>query len=164
MKTVFLGLTAFLATGFLLPSAPSAAQTSRAQAAASTEATLVSAERKWLDAVYGLNTAALDAVEAEDFLVVTPATTLDKTEHIRSSLSKATVSAKPAGPAQVTLSRQLVRIYGSVAVISDVCTVTGGGPNPVTLPGTYWQTEVWRLEGDTWRISDLHISRVAHAM
>jgi ketosteroid isomerase-like protein len=120
------------------------------------------AEQKWLEAYYRLDVKTLAASETEDFILVLPAMVVPRGAQLGSNgLSSNT---PPAVPAPFALTRQTIRVYGDLAVVIDVCTVSQGGGQPVTSAGTYWQTESWHREGGTWKISLMHISSVQHGM
>jgi hypothetical protein len=70
----------------------------------------------------------------------------------------------PTVPAPFTLTRQTIRVYEDFAEVVDVCAVSQGGGQPVTSPGTYWQTESWHKKDGIWKISLMHISPVQHGM
>ncbi len=120
------------------------------------------AEQKWLEAYYRLDVKGLAASETEDFILLLPAMIVPRGEQLGSDgLSS---SAPPAVPAPFALTRQLIRIYGDFAEVVDVCTVNQNVGQPVTSPGTYWQSEVWHKQGGTWKISLMHISPLEHGM
>jgi ketosteroid isomerase-like protein len=120
------------------------------------------AEQKWLEAYYRLDVAKLAASETEDFILVLPAMIVPRGAQLGSDgLSSNT---PPAVPAPFALTRQTITVYRDFAVVVDVCTVSQSGGQPVTSPGTYWQTESWHKEDGTWKISLMHISPVEHGM
>jgi ketosteroid isomerase-like protein len=120
------------------------------------------AEQKWLEAYYQLDMKKLAGSETQDFILVLPAMVVTREAQLGSNGLSSDVP--PAVPAPFVLTRQSIRVYRDFAVVVDVCTVSQGGGQPVTSPGTYWQTESWHKEDGAWKISLMHISPVEHGM
>jgi ketosteroid isomerase-like protein len=130
--------------------------------AASSAQSVRDAEQRWLTAYYGIDAATLDGVEADTLTIITPSQSVDKQAHL-TVVRKLAAASVPRNPSAVfSLSDQRIQVYGDVAVVSDVCHVTG--VNPLTSPGRYYQTEVWHNERGAWKLVHFHISSLAHRM
>jgi hypothetical protein len=111
-----------------------------------TKQTLATAEKKWLDACYQLDRTTLSTLEADDFTEVTPSMLLSKRDQL-DMVQKRTTLATPAAPSSgCSVGNQNIRIYGTVALVSDICTIDRSGGNPITAAGSYWQTQLWQQE------------------
>jgi ketosteroid isomerase-like protein len=147
----------------IVPAVASSAK-SRAVKQSAVKEKVILAEQRWLNAYYKLDVPALASLEANGFALVTPSVILTKEQQMETVKKRSEAVHLSDHPHTYTLNNQVVRLFGNVAVISDVCTVAGGGDIPVTTPGTYWQTEVWHHEGGVWKMVHMHISAVAHGM
>jgi ketosteroid isomerase-like protein len=126
---------------------------------------LAAAEQRWLDAYYKLDREALATMESDDFTVVTPSMSLGKTDQLDMVKRRATLSSPPAPAGEgCSVRNQNIRLFGTVALISDICTIKQAGDNPVTTPGSYWQTQLWQQVNGAWKIVYLHISPLEHGM
>jgi ketosteroid isomerase-like protein len=125
---------------------------------------IASAEHKWLAAYYSLDAATVAAIESLDFTLITPAGLVSRQMQLRSIRSKASITGPATSPVPFAVTGQAIKIYGDTAILSDLCTVGEGGKNPVTSPGTFWQTQVWHNDGGNWKIIHMHISSMQHGM
>lgn len=126
-----------------------------------TKRIIASAEREWLDAVYRLDAATIDRSESNELTIITRGATVTKQEHITAIRRRQTDLATPSRPlASYELTNQRISIYGDIAVVTDIAYVTTSEQNPITMPGRYWQTEIWRNEGNTWKLVHLHASPI----
>ena len=118
-------------------------------------------ERAWLDAVYRLDAAAVDRSESNELTIIARGAALTKQGHIAAVRSRQTDAATPKQSAtNYTLTNQTITVYGNIAVVTDLATVTTSDQSPVTSPGRYWQTEVWRNKAGTWKLIHLHASPI----
>jgi ketosteroid isomerase-like protein len=159
-------LAAFSATGLSAQSAkPTTAKPATKTKPAADRATVQQAvrevEQKWLESLFRSDVAALESAESADFTLLTPAVMLNRQAHLR-TMRQQTRHGLPNSPSAVAVSNQSINVYGDVAVVSDVCSVTGG--DSVIAAGHYLQTEVWHKEGATWKIVHMHITMLVHGM
>jgi ketosteroid isomerase-like protein len=118
------------------------------------------AERKLLDAIYRLDIATVDRSESNDLTIITRGAVVTKQEQITALRRRQADAATNQPSASYELTNQKISIYGSIAVVTDIVSVTTSDENPVTMPGRYWQTEIWRNEGGTWKLIHLHASPI----
>jgi ketosteroid isomerase-like protein len=126
--------------------------------------TLAATEKQWLEAYYKLDRATLANMESDDFTMITPSVSLSKSDQLSMVEKRAAVSRPSGTSGGCSVRSQNIREFGSVALISDICTVTEGGDNPITAPGSYWQTQLWQQQQGAWKIVYLHISPLEHGM
>jgi ketosteroid isomerase-like protein len=139
-------------------SKPSTAAVEKAQQA------VRASEQKWLEALFRLDTAALEPEEAADFTLITPAMIFSRKAHLSSMRMQMSQGAAPGSPPAFVVSNQTIRIYGDVAVVSDICSIEGDANSAAITAGRYWQTEVWKKEGEKWKIVHVHLSMMKHGM
>lgn len=118
------------------------------------------AERNWLDAIYRRDAAAVDRSESSDLTMIARGTAFTKQEHLAAMQRRQTDVASNQTSTSYTLTNQKISIYGSIAVVTDIASVTTSGPRPDTMPGRYWQTEIWRNEAGNWRLIHVHVSPI----
>jgi ketosteroid isomerase-like protein len=128
------------------------------------KAQLEAAEKNWLQAFYRLDSSALEKIEANDFTFIAPAAVVTRDQQLKMVQQRSARAGVPTNPSTFELSNRTVRIYGDVGIISDISTVTGGSDKRIISPGRYWQTQVWRKEGNAWKLIHVHISPVEHGM
>jgi ketosteroid isomerase-like protein len=112
-------------------------------------------EESWREAELKSNTAAMDALLADDYMAVTPSGTLQTKEqalsNIRSGLTHFNTLA---------LSERKVRFYGATAVVNSIAQVDGVTPDG-NVTGSYRYTRVYvrDLHGK-WKIVSFEASRI----
>ena len=115
-------------------------------------------EDSWRNAVMTLNTKAMDALLAQDYMAITPAGTLQSREDALESLRSGKLHFTT-----IDVSNRKVRFYGSTAVVTsqaDVQATTPDGP----VSGNYWYTRVYvRNAQGQWKIVSFEASRVREA-
>ena len=122
------------------------------------------AERKWLQALFTLDSPTLKSDEDENFILISPAVVLTREEHLISVKQSLAHGTPPVSPVVFDISNQKIDIFGKLALLSDLVSVQNTDANAGITGGRYWQTEVWRREGGNWRIVHMHISPVRHGM
>ena len=125
---------------------------------------VAAAEKKWLNAFYRLDAAVLETSESSDFTFVAPPAMVTRDQQLKLVQQRFATAGTPRTPTTYEIGNQTIRVYGDVGLVSDVCTVLGGSDSRIISPGRYWQTEVWRKEGSTWKLVHVHISSVEHGM
>lgn len=160
MKQIYMAaLAVFLLS---LASCAASAQSSAPRSQGSLESTkqkVSAAERNWLDAIYRRDAAAVDRSESNDLTMITGGTAVTKQEHL-ASMQRQVDTASNQPPASYALTNQKIIIYGDIAVVMDIASVTTSEPRPVTTPGRYWQTEIWRNEAGNWKLIHAHVSPI----
>jgi ketosteroid isomerase-like protein len=129
-----------------------------------TDSALAAAEKAWLGAYYRLDRVTLASLETEDFTMVTPSMAIAKADQLDMVDKRVALSRSKPTPGGCDLRSRTVRSYGTIALISDICTITETAPNAITAPGSYWQTQLWQSQSGTWKIVYLHISPLEHGM
>ena len=112
-------------------------------------------EEVWRQAVLKSNTAAMDALLADDYMAVTSSGTLqtkDQTlENLRSGLVHFTT---------LDFSERKVRFYGTTAVVNSIARVNGVTPEGA-ISGNYRYTRVYvREPNGKWKIVSFEASRI----
>ena len=125
---------------------------------------VAAAEKSWLNAFYRLDAATLETTESSDFTFVAPPAMVTRDQQLKLVRQRFATAATPRTPTAYEIGDQTIRVYGDVGLVSDTCTILGGSDSRIMSPGRYWQTEVWRKEGSSWKLVHVHISPVEHGM
>ena len=124
------------------------------------------AEEQWLKALYEIDSSSLQHLESSDFTMVSPAARIGRDQ----MLGNLNVKRRPAPEAAAdstppyAVSNQMIRVYGDVAVVSEVCVVTGSAKSAQLSPGRFWITNVWHREATAWKLAYTHLSPFEHGM
>ena len=111
-------------------------------------------DRRWTDAETGADVAALDALAAEDFVLVGPlGFVLDKQQWLQRYRGHELVTG------QLSFEDRATRVYGNVAVTTGryVQQAEYQG-NPVN--GEFRATQIAVRDGSDWRLAGLHLSAI----
>jgi ketosteroid isomerase-like protein len=112
-------------------------------------------EEAWRSAMLKGNSAAMDALLAEDYTAITAQGAIQTKEQALSSLR--------SGALQLTglsISDRKVRVYGSTAVVTSVAELTGNRNNK-EVTGKYRYTRVYvRNSQGQWKIVSFEASRI----
>jgi ketosteroid isomerase-like protein len=162
----FLTMTLFLMAGVHSQTTAQSAKPTAGAASINPQDEIRVAERKWLDALYRLDAATLDALESDEFTLIAPPAVSTKQEHlavVRERLQAADKLGLAEPLTKYSVTRHTIRIYGTTALVTNLQSVDDSGQNPpITSPGNYWQTELWHKEQGTWKLVHLHMTPVAH--
>jgi len=115
-------------------------------------------EWAWRDAVLRADTAAMDALLADDYMAILPDGTLQTKEQTLASLRSGATHLT-----DIKVSDRRVRFYGTTALVTSRADVTGssaGGP----MSGSYRYTRVYvRDKQGTWKVVSFEASRIRRA-
>ena len=157
MKAVAVSIALLLFIGGTYPSAGQSPK-------ANLDPALQAAERTWLDALQRADMAVLDAGASKQFTLLTPIGIATR-DDLFGKMRERFPGGRPLdSPNTYTLADQTVQAYEDVAVLSELCTVSGSSTAPVISPGRFWLTEVWHKETGVWKIVHLHITPFEHGM
>lgn len=112
-------------------------------------------EETWRTAVLQGNTAAMDALLAEDYMAITPTGILQSKEQSLASLKAGTVHFK-----SIELSDRKIRLYGETALVTSRAEVSGSGPDG-DFSGSYRYTRVYVKDvHGAWHIVSFEASKI----
>ncbi|HKP85347.1 MAG TPA: DUF4440 domain-containing protein [Blastocatellia bacterium] len=131
-------------------------------AAGAVEQELLKLEREWLDAYVKRDAAAMDRIEADDFMITYPdGKVVTKSEEIANIKRPA-----PDGPAPTfTTEETKVRVYGDTAILTGKVIQKGtyaGGPNKgqeYNIQSRY--TDVYVKRNGRWQVVASHLTGIA---
>lgn len=112
-------------------------------------------ENQWRDALLKRDTAAMNALLAEDYTAITAYGTLQTRDEALANLRSGRwrISA-------LDLRDRKVRFYGKTALVTSIAEVEGTGPEG-TLNGSYRYTRVYvRNAQGVWKIVSFEASRI----
>lgn len=151
MKT-FLTLTLALAISSILLVLPIHGA---AKADAETDEAILKFEREWANALVNGDAAALDRIEAEDFVFTGPdgkvETKADDLRNLKSGALKMT---------ECRLEDVKVRVYGKTAIVTGV-NIIKGSMNGQDISGKYRFTDVLIRKKDKWQAVSAHVSPIS---
>jgi ketosteroid isomerase-like protein len=112
-------------------------------------------EEAWRNAVLKANTAALDALLADDYIAITPSGTLQSKEQTLANLRSGLIHFTA-----IEFSDRKLRFYGATALVTSRAEVSGATPAG-DLSGSYRYTRVYvRDERGKWKIVSFEASRI----
>jgi ketosteroid isomerase-like protein len=112
-------------------------------------------EETWRDAILHRNSAAMDALLADDYMAITANGTLQSKDQMLASLRAGTVRIN-----SIEISDRKVRFYGTTALVTCRAEVNGVTPDGDII-GSYRYTRVYvRDEKGMWRIVSFEASRI----
>jgi ketosteroid isomerase-like protein len=131
--------------------APAATQTGSA------EQELLKLEREWLDAYTKRDVAAMERIEADDFIITFPNGQMSNKAQQVESLKR----AAPAGPPpQFHTEETRVRLMGDVAILMGIV-VGKWQANGKEVVERNRYTDVWAKRGGRWQVVASHLSTLA---
>jgi ketosteroid isomerase-like protein len=114
-----------------------------------------SLEKAWCNAILHGNTAAMDALLADDYIAITPNGILQSKEQALANLRAGTVHFN-----SIDLSDRKIRLYGNTALVTSRAEVSGTSPDG-DISGSYRYTRVYVLDAHgVWRIVSFEASRI----
>ncbi len=126
-----------------------------AKADAETEAAVLKFEHEWMNALMHSDVAALERIEADDFVFTGPdgkvETKADDLRNLKSGALKMT---------ECKLEDVKVRFYGKTAVVTGV-NVIKGSINGQDISGKYRFTDVLVRKKDKWQAVSAHASAIS---
>jgi len=112
------------------------------------------AEDAWRAAMLKGNSAALDALLADDYTAITAKGAIQTKEQALSSLRSGAFQLT-----SLTISDRKVRIYGSTAVVTSLAELTGNKSQDMTGRYRYTRVYVRNTQGQ-WKIVSFEASRI----
>jgi ketosteroid isomerase-like protein len=118
------------------------------------EETIMKIEREWIDASVKGDTAALDKIEAEDYIIIDPTGTIStKAEDMKN------VKSGDLKFDSMEIFESKVRVYGDAAVVTAKSHIKGKYKTQ-DISGDYSATDVFVKKGGQWRAVSSHITRI----
>lgn len=115
-------------------------------------------ENQWRDAILKRDTAAMNALLADDYTAITAYGTLQTRDEAIANLRSGRFRIS-----SLDLSDRKVRFYGKTALVTSIAQVEGTSPEG-TLNGSYRYTRVYvRSPQGTWKIVSFEASRIRHS-
>jgi ketosteroid isomerase-like protein len=112
-------------------------------------------ELAWRNAVLKADTAAMDALLADDYMAILPNGTLQSKEETLASLRSGTTHFTA-----ITVSDRRVRFYGTTALVTSRADVTGASAGGA-ISGSFRYTRVYvRDKQGAWKIVSFEASRI----
>jgi ketosteroid isomerase-like protein len=112
-------------------------------------------EENWREAVLKSNTAAMDALLADDYMAITPAGMLQTKDQALANLRSGATRFT-----SLALSDRKVRFYGTTAVVTSIAQVSGA-TSEGDFSGDYRYTRVYvRDPKGSWKIVSFEASRI----
>src|ERR1700730_13665985 len=158
---LFVGLCILAATSYA--AGPQLGSSGRRAESEAQRETTREAEHRWLPALVHADVSAVGSNESEDFRLITPSMMMEGQGHLRSLRRQVAHGGSVGIDATFAVSSQSIKVYGDVAVVSDICSFTGSTAGEIST-GRYWQTEVWHREGTQWKIVHMQIAALQHGM
>jgi ketosteroid isomerase-like protein len=112
-------------------------------------------EKAWCNAILHDNSAAMDALLADDYIAITPNGILQSKQQALASIRSGTVHFK-----SIDLSDRKIRIYGKTALVTSRAEVSGTSPDG-DMSGNYRYTRVYVMDAKgVWRIVSFEASKI----
>jgi ketosteroid isomerase-like protein len=113
-------------------------------------------EETWRAAMFKSDTAAMNALLADDFIAITASGTLQTKEETLANLRTHRLHIT-----SLTISDRKLRFYGKTALVTSLAFVQGTTPDG-DLTGSYRYTRVYVLDPDgKWKIVSFEASRIS---
>jgi ketosteroid isomerase-like protein len=118
------------------------------------EQQIMKIERQWIDATVKGDIAALDKIEADDYIVIDPTGTIStKAEDMKN------VKSGDLKFDSIDIFESKVRVYGSAAVVTAKSHLKGNY-KAQDISGDYSSTDVFVKKDGEWRAVSSHITRM----
>jgi ketosteroid isomerase-like protein len=112
-------------------------------------------EDTWRNAILKGNTAAMDALLADDYMAISASGTLQSKEETLENLRSGRVRFTT-----LDISDRKVRFYGTTALVTSVATIAGTTPEGA-IAGNYRYTRVYvRNAQGAWKVVSFEASRI----
>lgn len=118
------------------------------------EQEIMKIERQWMDASVKADTAMLDKIEADDYIIIDPTGTISTKEEDMKNVKSGDLKFT-----SMEILRSKVRSYGDTAVLTGKAHIKGNYKSD-DITGDYAFTDVFVKKGGQWKAVSSHITRV----
>jgi ketosteroid isomerase-like protein len=148
MKRILLSVRGLLALSALIAVAAAGKDDKVEQA-------IMKLERQWMDASIKADAAAIDKIEAEDYIMIDPTGSISTKEEDMKNVKSGDLKFD-----SMEILQSKVRVYGDTAVITGKSHIKGNYKGQ-DIGGDYSFTDVFVKKGADWKAVSSHITRVA---